>query len=207
MPGWDSAQQKADARLLASLKRRLGKPLGGTGRASSRWIDAFTCIGEVFLCDTLRAYADDIILLDNEFGLAHGALRVCADEAVRSGRGVTLCLNPLLPELLNAVIIPGEHLAYVAADRARSSALSGFPHIRLDAMAGGGADERREYRKLQSVCGEILAMARDDLAEAKRCHDSLEALYNPAVDFAGVYALAGKHTENLRALSKAFDKS
>ena len=35
------------------------------------------------------------------------------------------------------------------------------------------------------------------LAEAKRLHDELEAVYNPHVDFARVYALANSHVLRL----------
>ena len=37
------------------------------------------------------------------------------------------------------------------------------------------------------------------LAEAKRLHDELEAIYNPHVDFDGVYALARQHILQLQA--------
>ena len=41
------------------------------------------------------------------------------------------------------------------------------------------------------------AIAYKALAEAKRLHDELEAVYNPHVDFARVYALAHAHALQL----------
>ena len=42
------------------------------------------------------------------------------------------------------------------------------------------------------------AIAYKALAEAKRLHDELEAVYNPHVDFDGVYALAKEHILRLQ---------
>ena len=40
----------------------------------------------------------------------------------------------------------------------------------------------------------------DALAHAKAVHDQLEALYNPHVDFEGVYQEAGRITEELLSM-------
>ena len=42
------------------------------------------------------------------------------------------------------------------------------------------------------------AIAYKALAEAKRLHDDLEAVYNPHVNFDGVYALAKEHILRLQ---------
>ncbi|MCI5992778.1 MAG: hypothetical protein MRZ24_01940 [Clostridiales bacterium] len=54
------------------------------------------------------------------------------------------------------------------------------------------------YAALDAACAPLLRAACAKLAEAKALHDKLEAVYNPHVDFDGVYALAEQHIQMLK---------
>ena len=55
-----------------------------------------------------------------------------------------------------------------------------------------------EREKAIEIINDIKANLPPALAEAKRLHDELEAVYNPHVDFDGVYALAKEHILRLQ---------
>ena len=61
--------------------------------------------------------------------------------------------------------------------------------------------EKARLRFLRRVERELRAEAVAKLADAKRAHDALESVYNPMVDFDGVYELA--HTEAQRLIDRA----
>ena len=56
---------------------------------------------------------------------------------------------------------------------------------------------RTEVEGVAAVLAADAAEAESLLAQAKQLHDELEAIYNPHVDFARVYALANSHTFRL----------
>ena len=77
-----------------------------------------------------------------------------------------------------------------------------YRRVRIDAMAD--PEQLRKYksrlkfsRKVQSA---LLDEAVESLAQAKLEHDALEKLYNPHVDFEGVYAQADAVIEELLSL-------
>ena len=92
-----------------------------------------------------------------------------AEAAVLLGRRVIDLRSPLRPAQSEGFFLPDTGVCYRVEDAA-------------------------EDEELQAAC----AAACPILAEAKRLHDELEALYNPHVDFAGVQALAESHVERLK---------
>ena len=65
------------------------------------------------------------------------------------------------------------------------------------AEAGLTRAERAKLRLLGRILAQLRGGAVEALSRAKREHDALEALYNPCVDFDGVYALAEHEAERL----------
>jgi hypothetical protein len=64
------------------------------------------------------------------------------------------------------------------------------PRERVQALRG-------RLRPAATLRAAALAEAGDGLREAKALHDEIEAIYNPHVDFDGLYALCGRHVEML----------
>lgn len=168
------------------------------GQKKYRMISGFTYKGTVFMAETISALCEKVYALDNEYGLAEYYLREIECVAERSGHEAILCLDPLFPERLEAVIIPGLSLGFVAReiDELETDA---FRHIRLDAMANRAAvrKKRTRLRISSKFRAAMLEDAQTLLAEAKELHDKLEEIYNPHVDFDGVYAEADRHIEML----------
>lgn len=202
-----AASEKACERVRLITRRALGRGSNDSPILRERWLEAFTCEGSVFLCDTVKALCGRIILLDNEYGLAHPALRACEAEALSLGHDTVRCLHPLFPDRVSAVLVPGASCAFIAADRERARLFRGSQHIRLDSLAAKSSSDMRQCRRSSELGSRLLEAAHGELARAKELHDRLEGLYNPHVDFGGVYALADKHINMLRTRGKCFDKS
>jgi hypothetical protein len=108
------------------------------------------------------------------------------------------------PDSLDGVLIPAWHVGYADGTS---------PHIldvALPAASGAYLDLGQFYdvaalRPKREVLADLTAKYRAQyaiaykaLAEAKRLHDDLEAIYNPHVNFDGVYALAKEHILRLQ---------
>lgn len=107
------------------------------------------------------------------------------------------------PDSLDGVYIPALHVGYVDGTS---------PHVvepTLPAAGGAYVDlgrfydseaikpERDKLKSLTCAYRQAYQDAYADLREAKQLHDELEAIYNPHVDFDGVYKLAQAHIARL----------
>ena len=104
----------------------------------------------------------------------------------------------------DGVLIPTWHVGY--ADGTSPHVLE----VALPAASGAYVDLGQFYdvaalRPKREVLADLTekyraqyVIAYKALAEAKRLHDELEAVYNPHVDFDGVYALAKEHILRLQ---------
>lgn len=179
---------------LRGFCRRELQPGNGAGRVTERFLDALSCKGRVFLCCSLEALCEKIYLLDNELGLGHYYLQKLLPMVLSKGLDVTVCRDSLDPELISALIIPQLSLGLVCGGHGRDE-LPVYRHVRLDNLPSreklsGLRPELRRARRLSRDC---LGYAVESLAGAKDLHDRLEAIYNPHVDFDGVYEEAEKH--------------
>lgn len=156
---------------------------GGAGVLTRRFLTALSCQGHIALTDTVKTLCHEIVTLDNAGFSADLALEALAAAALDAGYGVTVCPLPLDPAVIEAVLIPELSLAFVASD----SPLSNIEGARPVSF-GGGAPARDDGR-FSVLIEEALAALRS----AKEAHDALEALYNPHVDFEGVYGEAKRH--------------
>ena len=121
-----------------------------------------------------------------------------------AGLDVEYVLCSADPDSLDGVLIPAWHVGY--ADGTSPHVLE----VALPAASGAYVDLGQFYdvaalrpkREALAALTEKYraqdAIAYKALAEAKRLHDELEAVYNPHVDFDGVYALAKEHILRLQ---------
>lgn len=115
-----------------------------------------------------------------------------------------LCPSPLFPDRAEHLLIPELGLGFVTSTPALPYPGKPYRRIRMDAMAD--TELLRKYkarlkfaRKVQSA---LLDEGIESLAQAKAEHDQLEKLYNPHVDFDGVYAQADEIIGELMELRK-----
>lgn len=108
------------------------------------------------------------------------------------------------PASLDGVYIPALHLGYVdgTAPHVLDVQFPGAGGMYLDLGqfydAAALRPRRAEIEDLNRRYKTSYQEAYAALAEAKRLHDELEAIYNPNVNFDRVYALAEEHIEMLK---------
>lgn len=193
---WGEAEQQRLAKKLSALaKRELPALSDAPGKAFHRFLSAISCKGLV----TLPCPEGRIWLLDNELGLAAFYLRTLSALALERGYDVILYHDCLDPELLSGLHIPAAGLSLLAPEPGFAPDISPDRRVHLDAVADREqyALHRSRLRRAKKLSLSLLELAVDTLSEAKSLHDELEALYNPHVDFSGVYSEADKYISKL----------
>lgn len=198
-PGiWGEKEKEKMRKKLSGFVQREFKG-GGSGNMTECFISALSCKGRVFLDDSLAGCCERLCLLDNELGMGHFYLENLLTLAVEKGLDIILCRDCLDPKLISAVLLPSLSLALCCSDCGTDGEGEVYRHIRLDAMVEREklAERRSALRRAKRLGRDCLSLASDTLAEAKALHDELEAVYNPHVDFDGLYAEAERHIDML----------
>jgi len=186
-------------RTRGIIAREIGKQKNGTGKTRHRFLTALTHKGCIDCFDTAEALADRVYHLDNTLGFAHYMLEDLVKAAEQAGLDLTLCPDPMNPDQLAHVLIPSLGLAFLSSNNQIQYEGTHFRHIRLDAMADPARLklQKPRLRFAKKVSALLLDEAIHILAEAKAVHDELERIYNPHVDWDGIYDLAEDHLGRL----------
>ncbi len=189
----DSAQlrQRLEKRAAGIIGRELKQP-GTGGRLERRFLSAVTHRGRVVLWDTVTALADRVYELSDSHGLAHHLLSPILTAALAAGHDAVACPDPMAPDRLAHLILPDLSLAFVTSDADTPWPHRPYRHLRLDAMAEETLQQagKPRLRFTRKVAEALTDDGISCLAQAKAAHDKLEQLYNPHVDFDGVYETA-----------------
>ena len=188
-------REAAERRARSLAGRELPRRRGGAGRERRRFLSALTGRGPVTLWDTAAALAPRRVLVDNRLGLSHFLLEPLRRAALGAGLDAVVCPSPLLPDRIEHLLLPEAGLGFFSVTPEDPCPLAPDRHVRLDALADRSADreQRRALRRRRKLRDSLVSEACALFREAGALHDELEALYNPHVDFAGVYALAREH--------------
>jgi len=121
---------------------------------------------------------------------------------VSAGLDITLCPSPMDPDTLEHLIIPQLSLAFISSNYYSSYDGKRYRHIRLDAIVENDRmkSHKARIRFSKKIFSLLMREAVATLADAKKLHDELEVIYNPYVDFKGVYKLAAEHSDALARL-------
>lgn len=184
-------------KLLRRTEGIIGRELRGRGGGAGtayRFLGSMTCRGEICRFDSAAALCPRVYQLQDSFGLAAAMLeRIRAAAAARGFRCIA-CPDPEHMERLAHLLLPEPGVAFVTSREGMAWSGPAYRRIRLDAMVAADHYKRHKARlrfsgrMVQSLKEEAL----DALAEAKRSHDALEALYVPYVDFAGLDELTAQ---------------
>lgn len=185
-------RQKLQKRAKGIIGRELKVTASGAGQTERRFLDAVTHKGRLHLWETVSAQASRVYELSDSHGLAHYLLSPILNTALAAGHNAVACPDPMAPDRLAHLILPGLSLAFVT-----SAPNTPWPHrpyrrLRLDTMAEENL-HRASKPRLRFTRKVADALTEDGIASlgmAKEAHDRLEALYNPHVDFDGVTAVA-----------------
>lgn len=151
-----------------------------------RFISCISCKGSIVLKGSVNKLCKRICIVDDKLGMAHLFLDEAAQTAVSYRQEVILCPSPLLPDRLEAVLLPELETAFISGSVMQCA--EPWRHIRLDAMAD---------RNMLGLCrgeiknaGKMYVNAVDTavyyLSKAKTYHDMLENEYKPCVDFSAL---------------------
>ncbi len=188
------------AETLEKVRKRAqntaARELGGVKKGSTeirerkRFAGCISCRGELTLKDDIQKLCKRICLLDDRCGLAKVYLEQLRREALLRGAETVLCLSPLCPERLDALLLPERGLGFVSASATEPD--EPWRHVRLDALVEPEAlrTYRAALRRRDKLRRGLLDEAVTLLASAKEYHDELERVYNPYVDFAALNAFA-----------------
>lgn len=191
---WDTQKICEDAVLEYKIhaytdrfsRRRFSKTGSEKGSERKIFISAFTPLGVRFFGETVSAYADEIIGVEDKTILASGLLfEELKNLALKNGYDVISCFCPLAPHAFpEHIIIPALSLAFIRkhdglyeADFTRTIHCDRF-------LDKGKISERKNRLILNSrIQNELLCEAVISLKEAKKTHDEIEKLYIPSMDF------------------------
>ncbi len=192
-------EAKALKRARGILGREVKKTGRAPGKAIQRFLGAVSCQGVSCRFDTADALCHRVYELSDSYGLAAGMLTALAAGAMSAGYDVILCPSPLFPDRAEHLLIPELGLAFLTSAPGLEYPGRPYRRIRLDAMADPEVLKKYKARLKFSrkVHAALLDEAVEALAQAKAVHDRLEALYNPHVDFEGVYRQAQSIADEL----------
>ena len=184
----ETVQQRLAKRAAGIISRELKRPAQGDGRTQQRFLSAVTHRGAFTLWNTVSAQADRVYELADSCGLAHHLLAPVLTAALAAGHDAVACPDPMAPDRLAHLILPGLSLAFVTSTREDPWPHRAYRRLRLDAMADPEAYRlnRPRLRFTKRVAAALMDEGVAGLARAKEAHDRLEGLYNPYVDFDAV---------------------
>lgn len=165
---------------------------GSKSAVLRRFCSAFSKSGIVFTLGVSENDFTTIFLVEDSFGLAHFILSPILDALSASNFTSIACYDHLVPERLSHLLVPELSLAFVTSNAETKYNGQYTKKIRLDAMLDHSTVKREKKRilRLRKARENIVSDISHLLDAAKVCHDELEALYNPYIDFDAVYSFA-----------------
>ena len=203
-------RERAARRLRGLLLREARRKGPESGRTTRRFLGSVTCQGYVWRFDSVDALCERVYVFEDSFGFAGEMLSRLHDAFTANGWDTVACVSPEEPERIEHLLIPGLRLAFVTSREGMEypaptpDAVPGtdggsgkrpFRRIRLDALTE--VRERPRWKLERRMVSLLRGAAVEALAEAHACHDRLEAVYNPYVDFDGVRELARRESERI----------
>lgn len=191
------------AKRCKGISQREFKKTGRTGgNITKRFLSAVTPNG--YMCDftTVDTMCSRVYELASNYGLARFMMSAFQKAAVENGYDVIACYDPLYPdESPEHVLIPELKLGFVTSTGMIPYGGSPYRRILLDNMIDKSQMKatKTRLRFSRKMVKSLIDEAVSSLALSKSHHDKLEAIYNPFVDFDGIYELADKMSWELMA--------
>ena len=174
--------KRAHGILMREVPRRKAER---SGQVKLRFLGAVTHQGPLCLYGTALAQCGRIYALTDSCALAHELLIHLLAGVTANGYDAVACPDPMNPDRLAHLLVPQLGLAFVTSTPALPFPETPYRRIRLDAAVDGEIlrHSRPRLRFVKKVSAALVEEAVSSLAQAKAMHDTLEAIYNPHVDF------------------------
>ena len=195
----EEALAKTARRAAALLEKELPSPGPLPGKETRRFLGGPTCRGRLLLEGTVSALCQRVYEIRDQCGLAGTLLAHLRKGFLAGGCDVIACPSPEQPGRLEHLLIPQRSLAFVTGPLKTCPV---FRTIRTENLVERKAwQEGKNFLRLSTrVAEELLEEGMARLAQAKACHDILEELYHPHVDFAYAQEQTQRLTEEILAL-------
>ena len=173
--------RQPEGRTTALLREIPRAP--GPGIVRRRFLEGVTPKGCLCLWDTVKTDCRRVIALRDSYGLAASLLEGLLEGALERGQEVYACYDPVEPQRLRHLLLPGCSLAFVTQSR-EALPLTPTRTVHPDAMLDKGAlaRERPLLRLKQLTENSLLEDAVSAIAAAHALHDRMEAIYKPHID-------------------------
>ncbi len=169
------------------LSKKYIPPVSADASESIRLLSAVTPQGLVFFSNTIKALAENVVVLEDEFGLAAKTiLSVLRQDALNKGHKIITCYCPLSPfDKIEHLFIPALSLAFVTSNSFLeiNNSASRIIHCTRFCSKEGISSRRKRIRFNKKASWELLQQGSEMLAEAQRAHKQLEAYYTSAMSF------------------------
>ena len=192
-------RERLARRAAGIAAREFGRRRGGVGETALRYLGGPTCQGVVTRFDTVQALCPRVYEIRDSYGLSGELLETLRLAAAAAGCDTVACPDPNRPSAILHLLVPGAGVAFVTVGHRQVYPGESFRRFHLDHLVDERLrrQSRARLRFQRRVHAALMEEAVAALAEAKEHHDQLEALYNPTVDFRGVYDLAEREWERI----------
>mgnify|MGYP000312228419 FL=1 len=187
-------------REITSRKTRSSQAETRQGREIRRFLSGMTPKGNIILTETVSELCDRVYEIIDTYGYCHFMLAPIRDAAIAAGYDVFACYCPMNPDLkLDHLIIPELSLGFVTVHSGFPGIPTPYRRIHIDAYIPSNIlrSNRQRLRFMRRTCASLLDEAVEGLRAAKSIHDDIEKLYNPTIDFDGLYSYADEIGERL----------
>lgn len=159
------------------------------GKKTLRLLSGITPDGVITYTNTVSSLCDNIIVLEDDYGISGEILKRIAENAIEKGIDTIYCMQPLFPfERIEHIILPQIKLAVVtdsfnadfSAESLHVISLNNF--MKTSEVSLGKA--RMAFEKKAEK--EIIAEACKKLSEARELHTLIEQIYVLAMDFSAI---------------------
>lgn len=196
-----AALSRLEKRVRGIAAREFKKTGSTPGTVTKRFLGGVTHQGLLCRYDTAHALCDRIYEIVDNYRLAPSTLNFLMEAATAAGYDVIACPSPLYPRRLEHLLIPSLSLGFVTSNDWLPFEGRPFRRIRLDALPDCDAvrKNRARLRFSKKISGLLMEEAVSMLQQAKVCHDELEALYHPFVDFSTVEQIGDQIAQRITA--------
>lgn len=171
---------RIEKRAQSKIEKELaGIPKTCNSKMFKRFLRAFCCKGNYVPPNTLECICNRLCVLESHYGLEQLFFDAILQKISVTDVCCIQCLNPLCPELTEAIILPEQKLCFITHEV--ETTFSGTKRtIHLDTYIT--PTDVTAHKQMEKQTQLLLDHAFIHLHQAKLLHDELESYYRPALN-------------------------